>query len=371
MNENHKISSYVFTSIIVAVLGWSIFWVGTTGIKTALINNSHVNFKFSSNSNNIITSSDKENSTIISTSSESISSDTASIFDSIFPEKSSKLSIIITGDVMLDRGVRSMAQKYGYEYLFDAVTPLFKKADITMINLEGPITSNKSKTLLPNGKTTKELTFTFATTTAKILNTIGVSIVNLANNHTTNFGSEGLKETKKWLEDANIKWFGSPWNSSSTESVITKNNIAVAFVGYHAFEPGFDKVINTVKDLSAKGNFVIVTPHWGTEYSTSSSEKMRSQAKLLADSGAGAIIGSHPHVTLDKEWLSDVPVFYSLGNLLFDQYFSPEVMKGNIVELSLKKDSKGVHLDKVQIYETSTASRKGVSLGTTTEEFVK
>jgi poly-gamma-glutamate synthesis protein (capsule biosynthesis protein) len=359
--SKHKISAYIFTSIIVVVCGWSAFWVGVNGIKVALTKSGHISFKSAAVTGKV--------PAIVSPSPAS--SDTASIFDAMLPKRSSEISIMIAGDVMLDRGVRSLGRKYGYESLFEAVAPLFKKADITAVNLEGPITGNASKTLLPDGKTSKELTFTFATTTAKALEDAGISIVSLANNHTDNFGSSGLKETKDWLDRAGIKWFGSPWNSSSTESVIVKNGVTVAFVGYHAFEPGFDRVLKTVKSLSEKEDFVIVMPHWGAEYATSSSEKMRAQARSLADAGAKAIFGSHPHVILDREWLGDVPVFYSLGNLLFDQFFSPEVMQGNIVELDLKKDQDGTRINGIKVYETSTASRKGISLETKADEFVK
>ena len=297
------------------------------------------------------------------------SSPTPSATSKISSLASSSLTIMIGGDIMMDRTVRKTAQKNGYDSLFAGVTPLFKQADIVVANLEGPITSNPSVTLLPNGKTSKDLVFTFEPKSAQALANAGITIVDLANNHSYNFGSAGITETKKWLQKSGIKWFGDYRNSSSTEALINKNNIKVAFVGYHAFQPGFDRVMSNVKSLFDQGYFVIVMPHWGVEYATSSSPQMRNQARLLAMSGASAIVGSHPHVVLEHYYIGNVPVFFSIGNLLFDQYFSPEVMKGNIVKLQLSKIADKTIVNNIQIYETSTKSRTGVTVNMTPMDF--
>lgn len=76
---------------------------------------------------------------------------------------------------MLDRGVRLIGEKYGYSSLFATATSLFKQADIVVANLEGPITSNKSKTVLPNGKTNSSFTFTFNPKSAKAIADSGIS----------------------------------------------------------------------------------------------------------------------------------------------------------------------------------------------------
>jgi len=131
---------------------------------------------------------------------------------------------------MFDRNVRKVAEQNGYDSLLDGVSELFKNADVAVVNLEGPITSSPSKTLLPNGKTTKALIFTFASSSALALAHSGIDAVSLANNHSDNFGARGLAETKKWLDAANVQWFGDPANSSSSEAVIIKNGIHIAFI---------------------------------------------------------------------------------------------------------------------------------------------
>ncbi|OHA16760.1 MAG: hypothetical protein A2830_01545 [Candidatus Taylorbacteria bacterium RIFCSPHIGHO2_01_FULL_44_110] len=289
---------------------------------------------------------------------------------------SDNLTIMVGGDVMFDRGIRAIGERNSYDSLFDeSIVSLFKKANIVAVNLEGPITSYPSKTLV-NDKITDVLTFTFSPRTRLTLKDAGITIVNLANNHVDNLNFLGFMETQDWLEDAGILWFGNPWNSTSTKmsrektsatkspiaTVIEKNGVTVAFVGYHSFQLGIDRVIAEIKRVSGPNVFTIVMPHWGEEYTTIPSAKMKSQTQAFISAGADAVIGAHPHVIMEQEWIGDVPVLYSLGNLLFDQYFSPDVMVGNIAELHITRDGSGVHLDRMSLHENHLIKGKGVSL---------
>ncbi len=272
---------------------------------------------------------------------------------------SSKLNILIGGDIMLDRTIRKYAETRGYDSFFASLTPLFKRTDIVVANLEGPITSSSSRTILNDGTYTKSFIFTFATTTGELLSRAGISFVSLANNHTDNFGAEGFAETQRILTNTRVKYFGSPWNYSGTEATTTLHNISVAFIGYHQFALGFDHILVDIQRLSSQGYFVIVMPHWGNEYSTTSSALQREQARELVSAGARAIIGSHPHVIQENEIIDGVPVYYSLGNLIFDQYFSTDVTRGNMIELQITKNNSGIHITHTTIYETQ-ASRTDV-----------
>ena len=288
----------------------------------------------------------------------------AAAASSALPTESPRtLTVIMAGDVMLDRDIRRLGNEYGYDSLFASVAPLFKSADIVAANLEGPVTSSPSKTLLPDGRLIgDDLSFAFATVTASVLGNAGITLVSLANNHSLNLGQAGLAETKHWLSAAGIGWFGDPLNASGTEAVIAGNGITAAFVGYHAFEHGFARVLASVKELSSDGDFVIVMPHWGEEYQLHPSALMEGEARELVAAGAGAIVGSHPHIVMDREWIGSAPVFYSLGNLLFDQYFSTSTMQGMIVQLELSRNNGTVSLDRVSAYETSLASRRDIEL---------
>jgi hypothetical protein len=77
----------------------------------------------------------------------------------------------------------------------------------------------------------------------------------------------------------------------------------------------------------------------------------------MIEAGADAIIGSHPHVIMDHEWIGKVPVYYSLGNLVFDQYFSPDVLKGNIVELDIERDGGVNSVKQIRVFGTSMKAK--------------
>jgi poly-gamma-glutamate synthesis protein (capsule biosynthesis protein) len=351
--KKHRAFNIIFTTLLVITFGWGCFYLISRGIEAM-----------------------RPGTVTVEVSSTKSSADTSPTSLSKLFSSSKEITVIVGGDVMLDRSIRALGEQHGYETLFDdSVTSLFKKADIVAVNLEGPITSYPSKTFV-NGKTTDSFTFTFSSKVRSILKDAGVTIVSLANNHVDNFGFLGFMETQDWLADADILWFGNPWNSTSTKmsrekvsgtkspiaTVITAHDIKVAFVGYHAFQPGIDQVIAEIKRVSGPDVFTIVMPHWGEEYAATSSELMKSQARAFINAGADAVIGAHPHVIMNQEWVGGAPVLYSLGNLLFDQYFSPAVIKGNLAELHLVQDASGTHLDHMNIREIRLVKGKGVIL---------
>ena len=347
MNYRAEQTKKIVAVIAAAGFGWGVLWSGTQGIKLA--------FQSTGQLSQTQTASVRLATTPAETTVSPNQSTPAVSFNS-------SATILIGGDLMFDRKIRLFGQTSSYESLLAPLLPLFHSADLVIANLEGPITSQPSQTLRPDKTTTKSLTFTFAPIVAKALAKSGVTAVSLANNHTDNFGSKGLIETRKFLQAAEVGYFGSPWNATTTDLVISRNGIRIALVGYHAFHEGFEQILENIRQHKADGDFVIVMPHWGVEYATTSSAQQRSQARALVSAGADAVIGSHPHVVMDHEWIGQVPVFYSLGNLLFDQYFSPEVMKGNLVKLHLTRNQNGTGLESLEVYQTSTASKKNVTV---------
>ncbi|MDD5165596.1 MAG: CapA family protein [Candidatus Pacebacteria bacterium] len=271
----------------------------------------------------------------------------------------STITVLIGGDIMLDRDVRARGEQSGYDSLFNGIRTLLHSADIVVANLEGPITTYPSKTRLPDGSLTKSFSFTFAPSSTPALLNAGIDLVSLANNHTDNFGREGVEQSHSYLNENGLDWFGDPANASGTERIICKNNVCIAFVGYHEFQPGIENMLNDVRRLKNEGYPVIVMPHWGDEYVPVAPERIKERAREFVSAGALAVIGSHPHVVEDKEWIDDVPVIYSLGNLLFDQYFSKSVLTGNIAELTISKNRVYAHIDSVRLYTVSNALRTG------------
>ena len=99
--------------------------------------------------------------------------------------------------------------------------------------------------------------------------------------------------------------------------------------------PTPEKVAQKIKDEKKAGQLVLVYTHWGEEYIEATS-RVKKIAQLFAESGADFIIGSHPHVIQSSQKIGDTPVYYSLGNFIFDQYWDKVVSTGLVLELSIK-----------------------------------
>lgn len=250
------------------------------------------------------------------------------------------VSLWLAGDIMFDRNVHKKTQIEGegdYNFPFALLGTSTEQYDFRIVNLEGPITDYKSIVSPTN------LSFTFSPNYLSSLKN-NFDIVDLGNNHTYNFGKLGLEQTKNYLEQTDIKYFGDPNNvTSSLSLVIGKNDIKIGLIGYNQLAGfGFDNILAEIKNLRSQVDYLIVLPHWGIEYNnTNPGQIQKTQAHQIIDAGADIIIAGHPHVIQPVEIYNDKLIFYSLGNFVFDQYFSIETMRGLTVGLNLeKKDGK-------------------------------
>ena len=245
--------------------------------------------------------------------------------------------ILFVGDMFFDRHIRQVAEAEGGDYVFSCVDPLLQSADFVIGNLEGPITSNASVSVGTVVGSANNYRFTFATTTAMLLARHSLKAVSLGNNHIENFGMSGLLQTHTYLDAAGVGYFGGVLGNEPVYRT-DDGGIALSFVGYNQFGGSSPAhVALTILEERAAGRVVIVFAHWGTEYSTTTAQT-RPIATLFAESGANAIIGSHPHVVGVHEYIGSTLVYYSLGNFIFDQYFSDAVMHGLAVALHITGD---------------------------------
>ena len=250
------------------------------------------------------------------------------------------VSVLFLGDMMFDRGVRTTATKIGYENIFGPSTTTIQSHDLTIANLEGPVTSYKSKLVTDSGKAISGFQFTFSPLVASTLNKVGIDIVSLANNHTLNFGQDGLNQTRKILKDNNVTYFGSPSNNPSyTATTTCVREICIGVIGWNEFGFANDAfIVDKIKELDATVDYLVIYPHWGTEYDLKPNTKQKRLAHQWIDAGADVIIGMHPHVVQTVEVYKDKYIFYSLGNFIFDQYFSFNTTNGIAVSAKVYKD---------------------------------
>jgi poly-gamma-glutamate synthesis protein (capsule biosynthesis protein) len=193
------------------------------------------------------------------------------------------------------------------------------------------------------GTPTPDKTYTFraAPETASILNTMGVDIVGLANNHAYDFGGDAFLDTMTALDNAGVVYAGGGRNieeASHPVYYVTESGLKVAIIcatqierlgnpdtkGATADSPGVFRclddslLLEKVREARERNAYVVVFIHWGTESTQEIDYLQRDQAKEIADAGANLIIGTHPHVLQKIDYVDGVPVVYSTGNFIFN-----------------------------------------------------
>lgn len=242
-------------------------------------------------------------------------------------------SVLFVGDVMLARGVEMHMREHGYEYPFERIRTLMGEYDAVVGNLE---------TAIPEGHVpTPVNTFQFSIpeTFAEELTHAGFSMLSLANNHTGDFGEDGLRHTRTALRDAGVHTIGHPQHINETSStIVALGRLRMSIIALNATwdEPDTASIIEVLEKAEEESDIQIVTIHWGEEYALMGNNAQRTLAHALIDNGADAIIGHHPHVVQHIEAYKGAPIFYSLGNFIFDQYWNDDVQNGLAV---------GVHVD--------------------------
>lgn len=251
-------------------------------------------------------------------------------------------SILFVGDMMFDRTIRLAMQNEGEDFVLSCVTETLANADLVVGNLEGPITEYPSKSLGSVIGSPDNFMFTFPTTTAFMLKRHNIGLVSLANNHATNFGGDGIVQTKEWLSRAGVRHFGDPFVSENDRVArVEIGNILFSFIGWSDWTGGTSAEVETqIETEKATGRTVVIMAHWGEEYVTPTANQ-RALARRFVDAGADLIIGAHPHVVQEREFYKGVPIYYSLGNFVFDQYWDEDVRTGLLVRVMF--DEEGIY----------------------------
>ena len=265
------------------------------------------------------------------------------------------LTVAFVGDMMLDRGVKSSVSKNfagDYAGLFSEVADQLSNYDLLFANLEGPISDRG----VDQGGL---YSFRFDPKVLPALKAVGFTVFSVANNHTFNWGGEAFTDTLSRLAENGITYVGGGFSGSEAYAgkVITVEGVKVAFLTFSQFRdggvnststrPGMAMVLEkeiaeSVSKARAEADLVVVSYHFGEEYEKLPNDFQQKYAKLAIDAGADLIIGHHPHVVQTLEQYKNVYIIYSLGNFIFDQYFSPETMQGGLLEVEINPGSKRI-----------------------------
>lgn len=257
--------------------------------------------------------------------------------------ESSEVSLLFTGDVLLSDYVLANYDREGIsgvldETLLDAMT----SADVTAINNEFPFSNRGTQA------EDKQFTFRVDPSYVSVLTDMGVDIAGLANNHVLDYGADALNDTFDTLDTANIDYIGAGADLSRASALITRE-IGGQTIGFLAASrvipvvswdiknasPGvfttYDPtlLLEAIEQAKETCDYVVVLVHWGIERNEYPEDYETTLAHQYIDAGADLIIGSHPHVLQGISYYEGKPIFYSLGNYIFNQSI-PQTMAVSI-----------------------------------------
>ncbi len=264
------------------------------------------------------------------------------------------ITLMAVGDIMLGRTIGKMIETAGIEAPFEFTAETLSTADITLGNLECPI-SNKGE---PKDKT---YAFEAPLAAAKSLAYGGFDLVSLANNHVLDYGPEALEETLSTLSAQSVRRVGAGMDAEDAyrAAIFEVDGLRVAFLAfmdvptidydYTAWEAGSnqpgiawahpERITAGVRAAKAEADVVVVLFHNGYEIAQKVSAAQQEVAHLAIDSGASLVIGSHPHVLQRIEDYNGGLIVYSMGNFVFDNFLFPPNYSAI---LSVTLDAQGV-----------------------------
>ncbi|MFA6269726.1 MAG: CapA family protein [Candidatus Paceibacterota bacterium] len=269
-------------------------------------------------------------------------------------QRNKEAKILFVGDMNFDRYIRQVGENKGEDFVFSCLSNFLKDSDVVVGNLEGPITDNPSVSLGSVIDTPQNYTFTFPPSIAKVLAENNIKIVNLGNNHISNFGQAGIASTKKYLKASGVNYL---YDDVYRTKLAGQN---ISFISYNEFGgESAEKIAQKILTEKNNGQMVLLYTHWGDEY-VEAPQRVKNIAKLFAKSGADLIVGSHPHVILPSEKITssqpspypkerETVVYYSLGNFIFDQYWNKAVSTGLVLEVNIKAGTINIVEHKVSL----------------------
>lgn len=287
----------------------------------------------------------------------------------ILTNESLAVNFLFFGDMMLDRHVREKISQNGLDYIFTKLAGeenrFFKGIDLVSANLEGAVT-NAGAHYTP----AMAYDFAFAPELINQLKQYNFNFFNLANNHFTDQGSRGVDETRQNLSQSGFNYSGCPDGEvgECSSAIVEIGDKKIGMAGFSMVYNQFDltSAQKIISQLISRTDLIIVNIHWGAEYEHQFDLVQQSIGRRLIDAGAGIIMGHHPHVAQGMEIYQNKPIFYSLGNFIFDQYFSPDTQEGLVVGLNLTNDERRFFLFPLQ----SHLSQVELMTGKAKQEFL-
>lgn len=285
---------------------------------------------------------------VVSTENENVIPDIDTIVAEVaIPEEPAPIpedtvvTMIAAGDIMFHYPQVISAKKedggYDFSSSFEYIKDHVQAADIAIANLETVIAGEgETPRGYPRFRSPKEV--------LDGIKEAGFDMLVTANNHSADRGRDGILKTIEELENRQLEYIGTSRGEKRDYIIKEVKGVKIGVLSYTFGLNGLDSLLsseelqNMVNLIDAErismsiaearsngAEVIIVYLHWGHEYHRQASDEQRTLAAFLSESGADVILGSHPHVVQEMESINikgkDIPVVYSMGNLLSNQRY--------------------------------------------------
>lgn len=249
----------------------------------------------------------------------------------------SMLRLLLVGDVMLGRLINTILQQKPPEYPWGDTLALFREVDVRICNLECALTDRG----VPWSATPKQFHFRSDPKNSATLTAAHIDAVSLANNHTLDFGNEGLLQTLETLKKAGIRWAGAgiTLDEASAPTIWNCKEITIGLLAFTDNQPEWaateempgvwyvpitlqdwraEHLLATVKHTKERVDLLIVSAHWGPNWGYSPPAEHPPFAYALIEAGADVIFGHSGHIVRGIEIYREKPIIHCAGNFLDD-----------------------------------------------------
>lgn len=260
------------------------------------------------------------------------------------------VTLDFVGDIMLGSNVGVLLETNGYDYPYSHVRSHLEKADYAIANLETAVTER-------GVAQDKQYVFRTSPQALPALKDAGFDLLNLANNHSMDYGLEGLFDTIKFLDEVGLNHMGAGKDADEayTPHIVEINGLKIAFLGFTRVVPdvswkagkdqpglaetyNYTRPVESILQAKEQADLVIVFTHWGIERQDTPDKFQVELAHRYIDAGADLVVGSHAHVLQGFELYKGKWIAYGLGNFIFTSNGNSVTSKTAILEASCSKE---------------------------------
>jgi len=290
------------------------------------------------------------------------------------------ITLAITGDVMLGRGVDQAVATHGYRYPWGNMLPDLTKNDLLLVNLETTLTRSAHE--VP-----KVFNFRAKPDRVQCLLEIGVDVCNVANNHILDYSLEGMKETLSILHTNGIQSVGAGnnWEEACAPVIVEKEGLRIGILGCTDNEPEwrakasapgtcyasiqeFDYLTDQISSLTDRVDIIVLSIHWGPNKRERPSSTFQHFARRMIHAGVDILHGHSAHIFQGIEVYEGGVILYDAGDFVDDYVVDPDLrndwsylyrftLEGNTIRgLELLP----VHIHQMQVNHASPKDRERI-----------